>query len=219
MFSNADFPKYISERKKFYNELENFIIQPEHISNPIKIDKVFFENLNQNFEKFLRRRLEPEKFSKAENKEYKTLMKEIFPETSVIFDHPDPTIYWFKIDYFNDLTNADIINHFSRKRKAGSGWWTKVNMANASSKTDILYLGKIETAFQNRFISHIGLGNDFTSSLKLQRWMPDLDISLTFNFLKLDKKWKIYTEDIEKVLWDATQPLLGASPRIKSSKI
>jgi hypothetical protein len=203
------------EKKKFYDELIQFAILPENLSASILIDADFMDKLNGNFDKFLKRRLDSQKFSKQENKEYKALMKEVFPETQIIFEHKDPTIYWFKINQANGLTNEEIIRQYSKIKDAGTGWWTKVNLSKSGSKTDILYLGKIETAFENRFIQHIGLGHDFTTALKLQRWMPALtNMSLTFQFLKLDQKWKHYTEDIEKVMWEAAEPLLGASPRI-----
>lgn len=219
MFTSVNFLKYIGDRIQFYNELRTFVIQPEHLSSPIRIDKSFMDKLNSNFQKFLERRLEPVKFTNQENKEYKELIKKIFPETEEIFNHKDPTIYWFKINYSNGLTNQKIIRHYSSVKDNEKGWWTQVNNSRRNSKTDILYLGKIESAFQNRFIQHIGLGHEFTSSLKLQRWMPSLDgMSLTFQFLKLNKKWKRYTEDIEKVLWDAAEPLLGAIPKIKGAE-
>jgi len=222
MFTTVNFPKYIDDRIAFYNQLKLFVIQEEHLSKPILIDANFMDRLNNNFQKFLQRRLEPTKFTQSENRELKELMKKVFPETMEIFNHHDPTIYWFKINYSNGLTNDKIVNEYFivRDKHKGKGWWTKVSKLRSSSKTEILYLGKIETAFQNRFIQHIGLGHSYTTSMKLQMWMNNVEgMSLTFQFLKLDRKWKKYTEDIEKVLWDATQPLLGASSRIQNAEV
>ncbi len=75
-------------------------------------------------------------------------------------------------------------------------------------------MGKINSALENRFIQHIGLGHDYTTALKLQRWMSSLkNMKLTFQFLKLDESMKKYTDDIEKVLWEEFKPLLVESPR------
>lgn len=214
MFSTVDFSKYILKRKNFYDELGDFVIDPDHISQPILIDSSFLEKIEENFSKFLQRRLESDKFSHQENQEYKQLIKRTLPETEQVFQHNGPTIYWFKINRSNGLTNQEILNQYSAVKSRGTGWWTKVNLNRASVQSDTLYLGKVQTAFQNRFIQHIGLGHDFTTSLKLLRWMPALkDMSLTFQFLKLDNKWVLHTEDIEKVLWEASEPLLGESPR------
>jgi hypothetical protein len=214
MFSKIDFKKYSESRKKYYETLSSFVIDPSMISKPIKIDSSFFARIDKHLKKFLDRRLESKKFTKAENEEYKALLKKWFPELLPIFDHKGPTIYWFKINYSEGLTNEKILAHYSSIKGSGTGWWTKVNLIRRNSKSEILYLGKINVALENRFIQHLGLGHNFTTALKLQRWMPTLKgMSLDYQFLKLDNSMKKYTEDIEKVLWDDLQPLLGQSPR------
>lgn len=214
MFSKVDFNQYAETRKTFYDKLSDFVINSSQMSESIQIDSSFMERINNHFDKVLARRLETIKFSKTENKEYKDLIKKWLPETKPVFEHKGPTIYWFKINYLKGLTNEAILNHYSAVKNKGTGWWTKVDLARKNVTTEILYLGKIETAFENRFVQHIGLGHNFTTALKLQRWMPSLEnMTLTFQFLKLDKSLKAYTEDIEKVLWEECKPLLGESPR------
>lgn len=219
MFSKVDFLHYVGERKKFYDKLSEFTVDINHMSEAIEIDKDFIDRIEVNFGYYLTRRTESKKFTKQENREYKELIKKVLPETKSLFDYKGPTVYWFKINYKNGLSNDDILNYYSTKKEQwkGKGWWTQVNMKRKNSTTEILYLGKIETALENRFIQHIGLGHEFSTSLKLQKWLPTDKLSLTFQFLKLDIKWKAYAEDIEKVLWDYKKPLLGASPRIKTT--
>jgi hypothetical protein len=214
MFSKINFNDYTSKRKDFYDTLSKFSVETSKISTPIEINQEFLNKINIHFGDVLKRRLEKNKFSNSENKQYKDLIKAHFPEVKPIFDHKGPTIYWFKINYSDGLTNEDILKNYTSVKKGGTGWWTKAHMARKTSPTDILYLGKIEAQFENRFIQHIGLGHNFTTALKLQRWMPNLkNMSLTFNFLKVDAQMKPYLEDIEKVLWEESKPLLGAEPR------
>ena len=43
--------------------------------------------------------------------------------------------------------------------------------------------------------------------------MKELDgLSLTYQFLKIDEADKPYLEDIEKVLWEKSNPLFGQKP-------
>lgn len=214
LFSKVNFKQYSENRKDFYEKLSQFNIDGSQINKSIEIGSDFLEKINSNFKTILSRRLEKNKLTVAENKEYKNLIRKIFPSLEPIFLSKGPTVYWFKINYSNGLTNEKILNHYSEVKKSGTGWWTQVNLARKNISTEILYLGKIETAFQNRFIQHIGLGHDFTTSLKLQRWMPSLkDMTLTFNFINIGSEWEPYLEDIEKVLWEECKPLLGANPR------
>lgn len=215
MFSKVDFKKYAERRKAHYDFLEAFQIDNSQISEPISIDSSFVGKLNSYLQFYLEKRVTGPKFSREENKDFKRLLMEHCPEVMPVFEHRGPCIYWFKINHSGSSTNSSIIEHYYRVKQNGTGWWTKVNLANADSRTQVLYLGKIESGFQNRFIQHIGLGHDFTTALKLQRWMPD-DVSFSFQFFKLDVVMKPYLEDIEKVMWDECRPLLGESPRIKN---
>jgi len=216
MFLNINFKNYAAKRVEFYNKLSQFVIDENKISNPIELDQNFFRIIDTHFQQFLIRRKEKTRFTKAENIAYKQLIRNQYPEILPIFRHLGPAIYWFKINYSGDLTNKEILKCYSSAKEEGSGWWTQVNLAR-NNPTEILYLGKVETTLQNRFIQHIGLGHNFTTSLKLQRWMPSLvNMTVTFQFLAIDSSMKPYLEDIENVLWQQLKPLLGAAPRIKN---
>lgn len=218
MFTGIDFKNYIHSRKLFYDKLESFNIVGNNISVPIILDQNFFEKLNSNLEHFLVRRGESNKFSKAENLEYKRLLKLHFPETTPIFENDLPTIYWFKINNSSNALNENILRHYisSKEQNKHKGWWAQASWGRLGSNTEYLYVGKMERGFQNRFIQHIGLGHRFTSSLKLQSWITSIpEISLSFQFLKVDIEMMPHLEDIENVIWNHLNPLLGASPKIK----
>lgn len=214
MFSKVNFKEYSDNRKNFYDNLSQFSINASQISDPIKIDAQFIQKLNTHLSHFIDKRLGNEKFSREDNRTFKNLIKEHCPEALPVFEHRGPTIYWFKINHSSNTTNEEIIKYYYNAKKSGSGWWTKVNPSKKDNATQVLYLGKIEAGFENRFIQHIGLGHNFTTALKLQRWLP-IDISFSFQFLKLDGSIKPYLEDIEKVMWEECKPLLGEAPRIK----
>jgi hypothetical protein len=221
MFTSINFKSYADARKSFYDKLSSVKIDMTQISEPIRIDVAFLAKIETHFAYFLKRRGETVKFTGKENKEYKKLLIEHFPEMLPVFEHKGPSVYWFQIEYSDGLTNENVINQYLSIRKdknKATGWWSRGKIQRKDIQTDVLYLGKVESQLQNRLISHVGLGHQFTSSLKLQKWMPELEnMTLSFRFLKLDKEMKDYVEDIEKVLWDKYKPLLGAAPKIKTS--
>ncbi len=214
MFQPVNFKTYSENRKMFYNKLENFSIDISKISAPIIIDENFFSVMKENFSAEMERRSEVKKFSREENTEYKKKLKRLFPQMLPVFEHKGPAVYGFKINYINGIDNDQILNHYLTVRKDRMGWWTKATIQRLGLKTDILYIGKVETALENRFIQHVGLGHKDTAGLKLYYWLPLLKgITLSYQFLPLEKDMTRYVEDIEKVLWDECKPLLGAAPR------
>jgi len=216
MFQNIDFERYSHSRISFYNRLSNFKISDADISEPILLDANFFEKIDTHLLYYINRRSEETKFTTQENREYKRIIKSEFPEVIPVFDHKGPTIYWFKINYANDISNEMILNQYGSKKNNKNGWWTKHDLRRKDASTNVLYLGKIEAALENRFLQHIGIGHNYTTALKLCKWLPDLKgLTLTFQFLKLNNEMKIYLEDIENVMWRELNPLMGASPRIK----
>jgi len=221
MFNSIGFKGYTDARKSFYDKLSPVIIETSQISDPITIDSKFLQKLNTYFADVLKRRDDDNKMSRKESKEYKERLKEHFPEMLPVFEHNGPSVYWFQIDYSSGLTNEDILKQYLSIRKDKSkpdGWWSRGKIQRKDIPTTVLYLGKVESGIHIRLINHIGLGHRFTSSLKLQKWMPGLqNMTLRFQFLKLDAEMKDYVEDIEKVLWDKYKPLLGAAPKIKAS--
>jgi hypothetical protein len=214
MISTLDFNTYVENRIKFYSKLNSFKVDKALLSAPIVIDSSFIRRLNSNFQDIVERRLKNEKFNKKSNLEYKERIRNVFPELVPILDHKDPAIYWFTINDPSGNVSEEIINEYSIIKKSGSGWWTKVDSKRKVITTDCLYLGKVEGALVNRFIQHIGIGHDFTTALKLQRWMGKIDkLQLTYQFLRVDSKMKPFLSDIEKVMWEKSNPLLGQKPR------
>jgi hypothetical protein len=217
MLSNINFKEYTKSRLAFYTKLSEFSLEQGEVAIPVELDQSFFEMLGDNFHQYITKRLSGPKFSRTENLEYKKLLKQLYPQLLPVFEASGPVIYWFKMNYADGLTNQKILSHYTREKEKGKnrGWWTQANQTR-NHPTEILYVGKVERAFVNRFIQHIGLGHNYTTALKLQKWVPGLkNLSLTLHYIKISPEMSPYLEDIENVIWRELKPLLGASPRIK----
>ncbi|ALM47421.1 hypothetical protein AMR72_00025 [Flavobacterium psychrophilum] len=197
MLSNINFKDYTQSRLDFYSQLSEFQIDYEEMAIPIELDQAFFDILGSNFHYYIEKRLSGPKFSKVENLAYKQLLKELYPQLLSIFQYNGPIVYWFKINYSDGLTNEKILTHYikTKEKPKNRGWWTKANKI-CNHTTEILYVGKVERAFENRFIQHIGLGHNYTTALKLQKWIPDLEnMSVTLHFLKIPHNMTNHLED------------------------
>lgn len=215
--TDFDFKNYSENRKLFYDKLADFKIQSESISDGIKLNKIFFDRINNEFQFFLERRKTKIRLSKNESINYKNQFNNLDEQIIEILNYKGPAIYWFRINHIGKFSNNKILNRFLSVKKRQSGWWSKASK-NTGNETEYLYVGKVEKNLHDRFIQHIGLGHKMTSSLKLSQWFSSLDqTELTFHFIKIDVDYINHLEDIENVIWRKLNPLLGAEPRIKEN--
>lgn len=209
-FKNIAFENYVTKRIEFYNILHEFTIDESMISNKVLINNELINTISENFNYDIVKRIRNEKFTKAENISFKTNFQSLFPETKEIFDHKAPAIYSFKILNCTSEIRKSIITNYIETKKSGTGWWSKADPMRAMIDSDILYIGKIQGALQNRFLQHLGLGHDYTTALKLQRWMNKIPLlELEFSFIKIDDRWKKHLTDIENVIWKHNNPIIG----------
>ncbi|PXY40582.1 hypothetical protein DMB65_11765 [Flavobacterium cheongpyeongense] len=213
--TDIDFTTYVENKKIFYEKLSGFSILPDNISPGVKLDKLFFERMNNEFADFFERRKTNIRINKLESSAYKSHFNSLDEKIIEIYNYKGPAIYWFKIKLEGNSSNDKIINRFSSIRNQKSGWWSKAKKV-AGKQTEYLYVGKVERKLHDRFTQHMGLGHKMTSSLKLAQWFSTLEnVELSFHFLKVDYEYFNYLEDIENVIWRKFNPLLGAEPRIK----
>lgn len=82
---------------------------------------------------------------------------------------------------------------------------------NTESSSNILYVGKTNSNFPSRFIYHLGLKESKTYALHLKYWAAEYTFTLHFAKVCFNKSNMKYLEQMETVLHDALQPLLGRS--------
>ena len=211
-----DFNQYSQGRKKFYDKLADFKIDYDNISQPIILDHIFFNKVNLEFKPFFERRKQKGRLSRIESENYKSQFNNLNAQLIDIYYYKGPAIYWFKITHAENSSNQKLLKKFSSARTNKPGWWSKAGR-DIESKTEYLYVGKVEKNLHDRLIQHIGLGHVMTSSLKLTHWFHSFEkTQLSFQYLKIEPEFIPYLEDIENVIWRQLNPLIGAEPRIKS---
>ncbi len=94
------------------------------------------------------------------------------------------------------------------KKRAKKLALPKVNKERTSN---ILYVGKTNSNFPSRFVYHLGLNESKTYALHLKYWATEYSFTLHFAKICFEKNIMKYLEQMETVLHDALQPLLGRS--------
>jgi hypothetical protein len=124
-----------------------------------------------------------------------------------------PVLYWFefktvdnkKIRARYELYRADIKENRKDYRNTSS------HKTHFEPNTTTLYVGKVETGFWGRLITHLGYAlSEKTAGMQLCHWY-DLEAfgDLTLHYITFDSGMKYLVATIEKELAKELKPLLG----------
>jgi hypothetical protein len=126
-----------------------------------------------------------------------------------------PVLYYFTLsDAGLTQTITSNINTYKTQAKESNNYraFPKVNNKSVDL-TQVLYVGKTNTNFVNRFQQHLGLKNPKTYSLQLLHWACALNVDLTLHYapIALNSKDIRFLEQMESVLHEQLKPILGRS--------
>ena len=207
---SINFSEYINNRKDFYSKLESFEVTEEMVSPQFRIDQQLIKSVSENFRDEISRRRENQKFNNTENRLLKEKFLGLYPHYEPIFEHKQAAIYNFTIVNATTELRKKILTTFIEAKKSGSGWWSQADINRSIIETDSLYIGKVQGALQNRFLQHLGLGHDYTTALKIERWLSSLpELELHFSYIMIKPQWIPHLTDIENVIWKHNTPLIG----------
>lgn len=129
-----------------------------------------------------------------------------------------PVLYWFDFEYSKERNSAiskkyqvyrDKIKHdYSNKQYRNTAAY---KATSEESKT--LYVGKVETGFWGRIVTHLGYNsNPRTAGMQLHYWyVEEFEAfgNLTLNYIVFDYEMKYLISVLEKRLALELRPLIG----------
>jgi hypothetical protein len=130
-----------------------------------------------------------------------------------------PILYWFDFEYSEERNSTisknyreyrDKIKHdYSNKKYRNTAAYKST--FNSESKT--LYVGKVETGFWGRLVTHLGYNsNPRTAGMQLHYWyLEEFNSfgSLTLNYIVFDNEMKHLISVLEKKIALDLKPLIG----------
>jgi len=128
----------------------------------------------------------------------------------------NPVLYWYELNYSEN--NITIREKYIAYRNLTKNSNNKVEYRNTSSlktkpnyNTKTLYVGKVETSFWGRLVTHLGYSiSEKTAGLQLFHWYnPALYGDITLNFIEFDEDMKHLIIVLEKQLAKKLKPLIG----------
>jgi hypothetical protein len=165
----------------------------EHDIKSILIDKEYFD------EKFM-------KINITEATEDFKLLKTI----------KEPVLYWYELN--SSENNIIIREKYTAYRGLTKISNNNVEYRNTSSlktkpdyNTKTLYVGKVETSFWGRLVTHLGYNkSEKTAGMQLFHWYnPALYGSIKLNYIEFDNDMKHLIIILEKQLAKELKPLIG----------
>ena len=162
----------------------------------------------------------PENFSVLEFNSNDIKQENLEQWKSILFENgitPNtPTLYYFIIKSscnFIEIRNRIETLKSKSKRNKEYRALPKNNTSNYNLLNNVLYVGKTNKDFYNRFRTHLGLGSKITYALHLNCWTTDLDLDIELHYAKvnIDDSLLHYLEQMESVLHDNLNPILGRS--------
>lgn len=87
----------------------------------------------------------------------------------------------------------------------------KVNELSGGECNNVLYVGKTNSKFLNRFKQHLGLDSSKTYALHLNVWAKELTVALNYGIVDLEQNKIELLEELENILHDHLKPILGRS--------
>lgn len=130
-----------------------------------------------------------------------------------------PILYWFDFEY-SDERNKSISNIYREYRDKIKYDYSNKKYRNTAaykstfkSESKTLYVGKVETGFWGRLVTHLGYNsNSRTAGMQLHYWYFEEFESfgnLTLNYIVFDNDMKHLVSVLEKKLAIELTPLIG----------
>jgi hypothetical protein len=120
-------------------------------------------------------------------------------------------LYYLEIESVN--VAEEIIKIVSREKeiKRNKVKLPLVNKSHTGSR--VLYVGKTNSNFPNRLITHLGLKSAATYALHLEHWAKNINLELSLHYaqVNLDHHSIQYLELLESILHEGLKPILGRS--------
>jgi hypothetical protein len=153
------------------------------------------------------------------DEKYKSLVN----VTTAIKDFEDllkinnPVLYWFEFKSFED-SNKKIRDKYENYRNNIKNDYLNLNYRNTSSfkskfemTSKTLYVGKVESGFWGRFVTHLGYNKTpKTAGMQLFYWYDIENFGdLTLNYIEFDHSMKHLITILEKQLALELKPLIG----------
>jgi hypothetical protein len=144
------------------------------------------------------------------------LHSELFEELKSI---RKPILYWFDFEYSEERNNK-ISNKYRNYRDKIKLDYSNNKYRNTAaykstfnSESKTLYVGKVETGFWGRLVTHLGYNsNPRTAGMQLHHWYFEEFESfgnLTLNYIVFDNEMKHLISVLEKKLALELRPLIG----------
>ena len=128
-------------------------------------------------------------------------------------DNKCSVLYYFEIvGSFDNSQITETIERMKMTPGRSERALPKIN-GSACNNSRILYVGKTNKNFLNRFKQHLGLGSASTYALHLSHWNVsfDMEIVLKFAICPIEQEQVHFLEHIESALHYSLKPILGRS--------
>ncbi len=128
----------------------------------------------------------------------------------------DPVLYWFELS--NTENNHAIRKEYEKYRKDTKIIDSLTAYRNTSSykkkpnyESKFLYVGKVETSFWGRLVTHLGYSqSEKAAGMQLFHWYnPEVYGDIRLNYIVFDEKMKHLILMLEKQLATDLEPLIG----------
>jgi len=141
---------------------------------------------------------------------------ETIPEFKEIKEVKQPVLYWFELKSSdkNQQIRKKIESYREPLKKDFSHpnyRYTSSYKKTFSSDTKILYVGKVQTGFWGRLVTHLGYSRyKTTAGMQLFHWYDPKEFGeLKLHYITFDKDMKYLVTVLEKQLAKKFQPLIG----------
>lgn len=141
---------------------------------------------------------------------------ETIPEFKEIKEIKQPVLYWFELE--SSDKNQQIREKIECYREPLKKDFSHPNYRYTSaykksycSDTKILYVGKVQTGFWGRLVTHLGYNQSNTvAGMQLFHWYDPREFGeLKLHYITFDKDMKYLVTVLEKQLAKKFQPLIG----------
>ena len=127
-----------------------------------------------------------------------------------------PVLYWYELNSSeNSVAIREKYEEYRNKTKDNNSNIKYRNTASYKEKPDysskFLYVGKVETSFWGRLVTHLGYSiSEKTAGMQLNHWYnPNLYGDIKLNYIVFDNKMKHLIIILEKQLAKELKPLIG----------
>lgn len=140
--------------------------------------------------------------------------KEVFAALKAI---KSPVLYWFEFESKEGLT-LSIREKFLEYKNMVRGNYKHPRYRNTSSfkknfnhNSQTLYVGKVETYFWGRIVTHLGYANtEKTAGMQLYQWFKTEKLgNLTLKYIVFENEMKYLVPALEKEMSQKLEPIIG----------